>query len=156
MKPLKDMSIEELIDVALEAGGEANYSEANWLKFCNASEALKELATRYHAEVEARTAAQEKIVAQQAALALDRAAYALFQIKRMVPEAVPSFASSEHEEACKTLNDDLSALRAHDAEQRAMALEEFHDHCRADVEVAISNVLSKLKVKTAEYREKAK
>lgn len=36
--------------------------------------------------------------------ALNRAAYALFQIKRMTADGVPAFASSAHIEACETLN----------------------------------------------------
>jgi len=36
--------------------------------------------------------------------ALNRAAYALFQIKRMAPEAIVEFAKAEHEAACKVLD----------------------------------------------------
>jgi hypothetical protein len=36
--------------------------------------------------------------------ALDRAAYALFQIKRMVPEEIPKFAANEHSAACAVLD----------------------------------------------------
>ena len=36
--------------------------------------------------------------------ALDRAAYALFQIKRMVPEEIPKFAADEHSAACAVLD----------------------------------------------------
>jgi len=36
--------------------------------------------------------------------ALNRAAYALFQIKRMVPEEIPKFAADEHSAACAVLD----------------------------------------------------
>ena len=38
--------------------------------------------------------------------ALNEAAYALFQIKRMVPDAIPQFASAAHEKACAVLDDE--------------------------------------------------
>lgn len=37
--------------------------------------------------------------------ALDAAAYALFQIKRMTPEAVRAFATAEHAKACAGLDE---------------------------------------------------
>ena len=37
-------------------------------------------------------------------LALNRASYALFQIKRMVPEEIPKFAADEHSAACAVLD----------------------------------------------------
>lgn len=43
-----------------------------------------------------------KLESDQAAL--NEAAYALFQIKRMAPEAVPQFASDAHAKACKHLD----------------------------------------------------
>lgn len=36
--------------------------------------------------------------------ALDKAAYALFQIKRMTADGVPAFAGEAHHVACETLN----------------------------------------------------
>ena len=36
--------------------------------------------------------------------ALNEAAYALFQIKRMTPEAIPQFAADAHAKACKHLD----------------------------------------------------
>lgn len=36
--------------------------------------------------------------------ALNDAAYALFQIKRMTPEAIPQFAADAHAKACKHLD----------------------------------------------------
>ena len=43
---------------------------------------------------------------EQLRIALDKAAYALFTIKRMAPEAIREFAAKEHAEACKVLNDE--------------------------------------------------
>lgn len=43
---------------------------------------------------------------EQLRIALDKAAYALFAIKRMAPYAIREFAAKEHEEACKVLDDE--------------------------------------------------
>ena len=44
--------------------------------------------------------------------ALDRAAYALFQIKRMVPEEIPKFAADEHSAACAVLDGEQPLKRS--------------------------------------------
>jgi hypothetical protein len=43
--------------------------------------------------------------------ALYDASYALFQIKRMVPEAIPAFARAEYDKACAVLDGDSSPER---------------------------------------------
>lgn len=55
-------------------------------------------------------AAADRLYAENARLraALDKAAYALFQIKRMTPDAVRQFASDAHVAACESLNHEQS------------------------------------------------
>jgi len=82
------------------------------------------------AELEAALAAEKEISrarqvmaqnyserAERLAAALDRAAYALFQIKRMTPDYTREFSTTEHEAACAVLNDAaLAAAPAPSAE----------------------------------------
>ena len=71
---------------------------------------LKEIAKEAR-QAESRAASNEKD-ARRYHRALDRAAYALFQIKRMVPEAIPEFAAKAHEITCRELDVEHTALSA--------------------------------------------
>ncbi len=58
---------------------------------------------------------------EQLRTALDRAAYALFQIKRMHADAIPRFASDEHAEACNVLNDEQTSQRQEESARTRIA-----------------------------------
>lgn len=62
--------------------------------------------------------------------ALDRAAYALFQLKRFarMPQAAIDFVRLEHEKACEVLNEEVVSIQASSvAEARRAVIEECAD-----------------------------
>jgi hypothetical protein len=74
---------------------------------CNHSSIDKGFASAKDCPICLRSALTEKEKeCERMWLGLDRAAYALFQIKRMVPEAIHDFAAKSHEKACAILDNE--------------------------------------------------
>ena len=68
-------------------------------QFCSEAEQMALLAQSLQSQLAAANAERDKY-----RLALDRAAYALFQIKRIQPDQIAEFAERSHAEACAVLD----------------------------------------------------